>query len=84
MYQLLIDLDRPMNSIPSLHAGLTAYSILFAYEALRGALTQRSRQLFLAVALGWAGSILYATIATKQHWLVDLPPGILIAWLAHR
>jgi membrane-associated phospholipid phosphatase len=83
LYGLIVGLDRPSNSMPSLHAGLVVYSLLFALRVLRPGLTRRA---FAGVALAgcvWAALILYSTLATKQHWALDLPAGGLLAWAAH-
>lgn len=84
MYAALVALDAPLNSFPSLHAGLTAYSLLFAYRAFGPSLDRRGRRVLAGLAWIWAGAILYGTLATKQHWAVDLPPGLLAGWLGHR
>jgi len=82
-YRFLVALDRPGNSFPSLHAGLTLYSFLFAWKVLSGSLSGRGRAAFLVAASAWGGAILVATLFTKQHWAIDLPPGLLLAWAAH-
>lgn len=82
-YRLVITIDRPLNSIPSLHAGLVAYSLLFAPRALSD-LPRLARRLTLALLALWGAVILYATLTTKQHYLLDLPPGLLLAWAADR
>ena len=81
-YRLVTSIDQPINSLPSLHAGLTAYTIFFAARALRD-LPRRAYVPMLAIGWIWAALILYGTLATKQHYLVDLPPGVLVAWVAH-
>jgi len=78
-YRLMVDYDRAANSMPSLHAGLVAYSFLFGYRVLRDELGVRGRIAYAAAATLWGGLILYSTLATKQHWAVDLPVGIAIA-----
>jgi hypothetical protein len=84
MYQLLVSVDRASNSLPSLHAGLAVYTFLFLYRVLRTALSARGLRVFVTTASAWTGLILYATLATKQHWAIDVPPGVLLAWIAHR
>jgi hypothetical protein len=81
-YRHIVSIDQPINALPSLHAGLTAYTLFFAARILR----DLPRRLYIAVlTIGWiwAALILYGTLATKQHYLVDLPPGMLIAWIGH-
>jgi membrane-associated phospholipid phosphatase len=84
MYRLLVSYDSPSNSLPSLHAGLTLYSMLFAFRVLRDAVGRRGRFAIVAVGSTWGAVILYATLATKQHWAIDLVAGLLVAFLAHR
>lgn len=76
MTQLVFSYDRNLNAFPSLHVGLAAYSVLF------GSATQ-SRRLVALCAL-WLAVIMFATLAMKQHYFLDLPPALVLAWLAHR
>jgi hypothetical protein len=79
--QLVFSLDNNLNAFPSLHVGLAVYSVLFGFRIARGNQGLRWLAIFGAV---WAGLILISTMATKQHYFVDLPPGIFLAWLANR
>lgn len=83
VYRLLVTYDRPSNSLPSLHAGLALYSVLFGYRVLRDGLRRRERSAALVLGSLWTAMILYSTLATKQHWVVDLPLGLLAAYAAH-
>lgn len=83
LYAWIVSVDRPSNSMPSLHAGLVVYSLLFALRALRGGLSRRARAAVIGAGTAWAALIFYATLATKQHWAVDLPAGALLACCAH-
>lgn len=83
LYSLIASVDRPTNSLPSLHAGLTVLSLLFAHKVLSGALEGPWRAASTLLGAIWGGLILYATLATKQHWLLDLPAGMFLAWGAH-
>lgn len=70
--------DGPLNAFPSLHAASLVYTIALARRLF-------GRQLKLSVLAGlliWASLILFATLATKQHYAVDLVAGGLIGWLA--
>lgn len=82
LYALLVRYDAPRNCFPSLHVALAAYSALFAHVVWgkRGA---AAAVLGLA-AFAWTAAISYSTLATKQHYAVDLPPGLLLALAAHR
>ena len=82
VYRLVVSLDRPINSIPSLHAGLVAFTLFFAARALVD-LPLRTRRFILLTGTIWSVAILYGTLATKQHYLLDLPPGVALAWVAH-
>ena len=83
-YRALISVDSPTNSMPSLHAALTLYSFLFGHRVLRNVLGSAGRAAYALGAVAWTGAILYSTLALKQHWALDLPPGLALAWLAHR
>jgi len=84
LYQWVVQVDRPSNSMPSLHAGLAAYSLLFIDRTLREDRLARPRILAGAIGGVWAALIFYSTLATKQHWALDLPAGVLAAWVAQR
>jgi membrane-associated phospholipid phosphatase len=81
LMQVVFSYDKNLNAFPSLHAGLAAYSVLFGFSIARG-----NQELRWLAILGtfWAGLILISTIATKQHYFVDIPPAIFLAWLANR
>ena len=83
-YGWLIGVDTTWNAFPSLHAGLVVFSFLYGWRALGADLGARGRRLLAGLSMLWGASILYGTLATKQHWLVDLPPAFLLAWLANR
>lgn len=83
LYAWIVSVDRPSNSMPSLHAGLVVYSILFALRAVRDDVPRRRHHALAIAACVWAALILYSTLATKQHWLLDLPAGAALAWLGH-
>ena len=76
MFRLLVSYDAPLNSFPSLHVGLSVYTVLFAAGML-------SRRAVAGLSI-WAAAIAFAAIATKQHYAVDLPAGALLAWACHR
>ncbi len=85
LYSLLVSYDAKTNAFPSLHAGLMAYGLFFGWRLLKEEPSASYlKPLFLALMLPWGAAILYATVATKQHYVIDLPFGVLLAWLAHR
>ena len=66
-YDLLITYDRNLNAFPSLHAALAVYTLIFL----------RRLRFFAVLAIGVA-LMLYATIATKQHYAIDIVAGIVV------
>lgn len=82
LYRLIVGIDQPINTLPSLHAGLTVFTLLYANKILRDISASR-RIALLTFGWLWAGFILYGTLATKQHYFVDLPAGALLALIAH-
>ena len=84
MYAFLVRYEGKLNAFPSLHAGLMMYTALFGGAVLKGALSPGYRRAVTLGAVIWGVGILYATLATKQHYAVDLPAGIVLAWLCHR
>jgi membrane-associated phospholipid phosphatase len=83
LYELLVSWDRASNSLPSLHAGLVVYSLLFALRVLRDDGSVRGLSAHAVSGWTWGALILYSTLATKQHWAIDLPAGVLLACAAH-
>jgi len=84
LYGHLIQIDRVYNSLPSLHAACAVYAVLYASYVSAGSSRPVLRKVLLCLAWLWVALILYATIATRQHFSIDLPPGIALAWLAQR
>lgn len=82
-YAWLVRYEGTLNAFPSLHAGLTAYSLLFGYRVLAEGVSRGAQWVLALAALGWGGAILFATLATKQHYAVDLPAGVGLAVLFH-
>jgi membrane-associated phospholipid phosphatase len=70
--------DGPLNAFPSLHAGFLVYAIALA----RRLFGRRLNPVLLAMLLVWGMLILYATLATKQHYALDLLAGGLLGWAA--
>lgn len=75
MYWLLQLYDADYNSLPSLHAALLVYTLCFGRR-----LFARGRPRGLdAFCVAWAALILYGTLATKEHYLVDIVAGAALA-----
>lgn len=80
LYALLTRCDLPFNNLPSLHMAVATYSACVALRITHGSL----RRLFMVLLPAWIILIGYSALATKQHYFVDLPPGILLGWLAQK
>jgi membrane-associated phospholipid phosphatase len=84
MFRLLVSYDRPLNTFPSLHVGLSVYTLLFAATVSRGRRSTAARTGSLVVLAGWVAAIAFSAVATKQHYAIDLPAGAFLAWVSHR
>lgn len=67
--------DHPVNLFPSLHVSL---SFLFA------AAVGYARPRWRGWALAWAALIAVSTLFTRQHYLVDVLGGVVLAWVGWR
>jgi len=72
--RFLYELDPPYNCFPSLHVAHSFVSALTCYRVNRG--------------VGIAGAICavlvgISTLFTKQHYILDVIAGILLAWAAY-
>lgn len=76
VYHFLTQIDMPRHALPSLHAAFAVYSALCAELVLR----EFGRHPFLRVGIWlWTLTILYATLATKQHVMADILAGSAMA-----
>ena len=78
LYGQIASLDRPYNAFPSLHAACAVYSVVFGQIVWRDSSRSRLRVGLLTAAWCWVAIILYSTIATRQHYFIDLVPGSLL------
>ena len=72
--------DGTLNAFPSLHA---AFIVCMSRLAWRMFGHEHSRCV-VAVSVLWGGAILFSTLATKQHYALDLVAGAVLGWLADR
>ena len=76
---MIVRLDGTYNAFPSLHAGFLVYTLALGLRLF-------GRRLHPLVVAGigiWTALILYATLATKQHYVLDLLAGGMIGFVAH-
>jgi len=80
---LLEGVDMAGNACPSLHVAIAVYSAIWLHAQLRGVEAGRG---WHRLNWGWCLLIVYSTMATKQHVLLDVLGGVLLgaigAWLA--
>jgi len=78
-YRPVIAIDKPRNVCPSLHAAFAVFSAICADRLARHL---GDRGLARSLSWLWCIGILYATLATKQHVVVDLVAGTVLgaAW----
>jgi membrane-associated phospholipid phosphatase len=74
----ITQVDGPMNAFPSLHAGCLIYALALIWHLFG----PRLNPMVAILLLVWAGLILFGTLATKQHYAVDLLAGGLLGWAA--
>ncbi|HYN81872.1 MAG TPA: phosphatase PAP2 family protein [Gemmatimonadaceae bacterium] len=72
--EVVYSLDPPYNCFPSLHVAWAFVAALTCYRVHRGV---------GIVALFWAAIIGVSTLYTKQHYVVDVIAGIIIAYAAY-
>jgi membrane-associated phospholipid phosphatase len=81
---LVLAYDGTLNAFPSLHAAFLVYLARLGTRLFRGAIPWW----VASVAFAWGAAILYATIATRQHYAIDLVAGAAIGlgadWIAWR
>ncbi|HXG52522.1 MAG TPA: phosphatase PAP2 family protein [candidate division Zixibacteria bacterium] len=79
-YVQLTQAVSPRNACPSLHAAMAIFSAL-CYE--QTAADFRHPGSWRIALWAWALAILYATLAVKEHVLLDVLAGSLLGWAAY-
>lgn len=74
IFSALRALDTPANCAPSLHVS-SVYLSSFVF-------LKEQREKF-PIFFGWATLIALSTLPTKQHYIIDVILGLLLAWFAH-
>jgi hypothetical protein len=82
LYTLLVTYDPPTNAFPSMHVALAVQSLLFGRTLMAGG-RGPWRPAVTAAACGWLAAIAYATLATKQHGVLDVAAGGGLAAAVH-
>lgn len=77
---LITQFDGPLNAFPSLHAGSLVYTLCLARRLFGG----RWHPVVPIGLLVWGGLILFGTLATKQHYVLDLVAGGVLGLAADR
>ncbi|MFO0612933.1 MAG: phosphatase PAP2 family protein [Polyangiaceae bacterium] len=72
----LRDADSPANCMPSLHVVIATCLALFFAEK------ERHRALRVAGPI-WAALVMFTTLTTKQHYLIDIPTGMVAGALGY-
>ncbi len=83
-YGFLKTVDDAGNACPSLHVAFAVFSGIWAHVGLR---QMRSPAWALAINWVWCLGIVYSTLSTKQHVVLDVAAGAVlgVAWfLIHR
>jgi len=74
--QFLKTVDVSGNACPSLHAAFAVFSAVVLHRALAAV---RSTRTLLVFNLAWGLGIVYSTVATRQHVVLDVIAGSLLA-----
>lgn len=77
--QFLKAADAGGNAFPSLHVAFAFYSALVMASQLRSLGAALWARAFNWL---WCAAIVYSTLATHQHVLLDVVAGLLLSWLA--
>jgi membrane-associated phospholipid phosphatase len=75
---ILLSYDGPYGDFPSLHAGFLVLTLAFGFRVMEC----RVPIVVIAAMLAWAMVILFATLALKEHYAIDLLAGIVLALVA--
>lgn len=74
VYSYLYSVDGPANCLPSLHVSISIFSALLFYKRFK-------LRYFLFMI--WAIVISLSTLTTKQHYVLDVITGAILAWSSY-
>jgi membrane-associated phospholipid phosphatase len=84
-FNLLQGVDAAGNACPSMHVAVAIFSAVGLHQVLRTAGTPTALRLLNGL---WCAAIIYSTLAVKQHVVLDVVAGALLAapfaWAAQR
>ena len=85
IYRAVVTFDRPVNACPSLHAALAVFTTLWFARLCftEPLLPLRKPKVWVAAMWLWTALIFYATVATRQHVVLDLLAGSVLGWLSY-
>jgi membrane-associated phospholipid phosphatase len=83
VFDWLMGVDGVTNSFPSLHVGLTGFIALYAHRVIDRDFPRAARAALLTIIWVWTLLIWWSTMATKQHYFVDIAGGFVVAVFAH-
>lgn len=79
-FSLVLRIDKTINACPSLHASLALYCACCVTRMIKA--QHRSQYFNLGLWL-WVIGILFATISTRQHVVIDLLAGAILAGIIY-
>lgn len=77
MYRFYTYIDEPTNCFPSFHVSIPLYLTLAVTVVRPGSL-------WILLLFIWWGFIAFSTLATKQHYILDVVAGTVMATAFHR
>jgi membrane-associated phospholipid phosphatase len=79
MKEYVESLDTSFNCFPSLHAAVsgTCFYALFRESKVN---PSRASRIIVAISFGITAGIILSTLFLKQHYILDVVAGILLAW----
>jgi membrane-associated phospholipid phosphatase len=82
-YAWLVSVDGARNAFPSLHIALTVFALLYGFRILAEGASARRRRVLAGLGLTWGLAIAWSTLATRQHWTLDVLAALPLAGFAY-